>query len=63
MFLKGTPCWDTSWPENTENVPIFLFEGFVWLLCSVDIFATEALNLSSSWHSHVGVLFTSEQQQ
>ena len=29
---KGTPSENVGWAENVENLPMFAFIGFVWLL-------------------------------
>ena len=63
--LKGKPSKDTNWPENIQNVQMFSF-----ILCRLHpvniyayLFFFFALNLSSSWCSHVGLLFTNKEQE
>ena len=40
-MLKGTLSKNISWPENVENVQIYPFAGFTWLIHQC--YKTEAL--------------------
>ena len=65
--LKGTTSEDVSGSQNTENVQILSFAGFIF--CSINIHAAKVFfffsssNLSISGCSHYGLLSTNEEQK
>ena len=52
-------------PENVTKLQIFPLAGFIWLFCQY--FIQEKCLSASNWsflgHSHVGLLFTIEEQK
>ena len=66
VTLKGFPSKNAKWIEHIQNVQVFPYAHSVWLfyqyLCKRSTFFL-ASNLSSKGHSHVGSLFTNEEQK
>ena len=52
FHFKGKQSLDTNWPEKVKTVLLFLTLGF-----GFEIWGLWFLNLSSIWHSLVGLLF------
>ena len=67
FVLKGNPSEGASWPENRESAWLFWsFAGFVCLILSIckqqKYFCASNLTLVLTWWSHIGLLFTNEEQ-